>query len=172
MQRTGRKRVTIGHKSNVLAHRRYVPESRETLPPAWAGSRQPAIDAPGMELVVKPETFDCSAPNLISSRPGAGLGRLGSLQHRLHAMFEAVHGSAPDIAGRDIANPMSMILSAVMMLRYLGESAAADRIDQALAAVLVAGRTVTRDLGGSAGTGAMTAAIVGELKRRDLFQRK
>jgi isocitrate/isopropylmalate dehydrogenase len=53
-----------------------------------------------------------------------------------------------------------------MMLRYLGEGTAADRIDQALAAVLVAGKTVTRDLGGSAGTGAMTAAIVGELKRR------
>jgi isocitrate dehydrogenase (NAD+) len=61
---------------------------------------------------------------------------------------------------------MSMILSAVMMLRYLGEGTAADRIDQALAAVLVAGKTVTRDLGGGAGTGAMTAAIVGELKRR------
>ena len=80
-------------------------------------------------------------------------------------MFEAVHGSAPDIAGRDVANPMSMILSAVMMLRYLGEGAAADRIDQALTAVLAAGKALTRDLGGSAGTRAMTAAIVEELKR-------
>jgi isocitrate/isopropylmalate dehydrogenase len=60
---------------------------------------------------------------------------------------------------------MSMILSAVMMLRYLGESASAGRIERALAAVLAAGRALTRDLGGSAGTRAMTAAIVEELKR-------
>ena len=61
---------------------------------------------------------------------------------------------------------MSMILSAVMMLRYLGEGAAADRIDQALTAVLAAGKALTRDLGGGAGTRAMTAAIVEELQRR------
>jgi len=60
---------------------------------------------------------------------------------------------------------MSTILSAVMMLRYLGDGAAADRIERALAAVLTEGKAVTRDLGGSAGTAAMTAAIVGELKR-------
>lgn len=75
-------------------------------------------------------------------------------------MFEAVHGSAPDIAGQDRANPMAMILSAVMLLRYVGEAAAADRIDAALLAVLKDGRQLTRDLGGSAGTRGMTQAIV------------
>jgi isocitrate dehydrogenase (NAD+) len=80
------------------------------------------------------------------------------------AMFEAVHGSAPDIAGKDIANPLAMILSALMMLRYLGESEAADRIDRALEEVLREKKHVTRDLGGDAGTKRMTAAIVEKLK--------
>ena len=78
-------------------------------------------------------------------------------------MFEAVHGSAPDIAGKDIANPMAMILSAVMLLRYIGETVAGDRIDRALEAVLREREHVTRDLGGSAGTRRMTAAIVEKL---------
>ena len=178
MQRTGRKRVTIGHKSNVLklTDGMFLKVCGETLadwPALTVDSR--VIDALCMELVVKPETFDCLLlPNLygdIVSDLTAGLvGGLGiapgaNVGER-HAMFEAVHGSAPDIAGRDIANPMSMILSAVMMLRYLGDGAAADRIERALAAVLTEGKAVTRDLGGSAGTAAMTAAIVGELKRQ------
>ena len=79
-------------------------------------------------------------------------------------MFEAVHGSAPDIAGKDIANPMAAILSAVMMLRYIGQGQAADRIDKALTKVLAAGRDITRDLGGEAGTRRMSEAIVCELK--------
>jgi isocitrate dehydrogenase (NAD+) len=79
-------------------------------------------------------------------------------------MFEAVHGSAPDIAGQDIANPMAMILSAVMMLRYIGQPTVADRIEQAMTEVLREKRAVTRDLGGNAGTKAMTAAIVAKLR--------
>ena len=103
------------------------------------------IDALCMELVIKPETFDgLLLQNLygdIVSDLGAGLvGGLGVAPGANIgtdcAMFEAVHGSAPDIAGKDIANPMAMILSAVMLLRYAGELAAADRIDHALAAVL------------------------------------
>jgi isocitrate dehydrogenase (NAD+) len=164
MQRTDRKRVTIGHKSNVLklTDGMFLKVCEETLaasPGLEVDSR--VIDALCMELVVKPETFDCLLlPNLygdIVSDLAAGLvGGLGIAPGANigagHAMFEAVHGSAPDIAGRDIANPMSMILSAVMMLRYLGESASAGRIERALAAVLAAGKALTRDLGGSAGT--------------------
>ena len=178
MRRTGRKRVTIGHKSNVLklTDGMFLKVCEETLaasPGLAVDSR--VIDALCMELVVKPETFDCLLlPNLygdIVSDLAAGLvGGLGIAPGANiganHAMFEAVHGSAPDIAGRDIANPMSMILSAVMMLRYVGEGAAADRVERALAAVLTEGKALTRDLGGNAGTAAMTAAIVGELKRR------
>jgi len=178
MQRTGRKRVTIGHKSNVLklTDGMFLKVCEETLAasPALAVDSR-VIDALCMELVVKPETFDCLLlPNLygdIVSDLAAGLvGGLGIAPGANiganHAMFEAVHGSAPDIAGQDIANPMSMILSAVMMLRYVGEGAAADRVERALAAVLTEGKALTRDLGGKAGTAAMTAAIVGELKRR------
>jgi isocitrate dehydrogenase (NAD+) len=79
-------------------------------------------------------------------------------------MFEAVHGTAPDIAGKDLANPMAMILSAVLMLRYIEESDAADRIDAALSRVLAEKKAITRDLGGRAGTKAFTQAIVEKLK--------
>jgi len=131
------------------------------------------IDALCMELVIKPETFDgLLLQNLygdIVSDLGAGLvGGLGVAPGANIgpdcAMFEAVHGSAPDIAGKDLANPLAMILSALMLLRYAGEGQAADRIDRALAAVLADGKHVTRDLGGSAGTRAMTAAIIARLK--------
>jgi len=125
-----------------------------------------------MELVMKPEIFDCLLlPNLygdivsdlaaglvggLGMAPGANLGEE-------YAMFEAVHGSAPDIAGKDVANPMAMILSAVMMLRHVGQGAVADRIERALDAVLADKRAVTPDLGGSAGTRAMTDAIIKNL---------
>jgi isocitrate dehydrogenase (NAD+) len=78
-------------------------------------------------------------------------------------MFEAVHGTAPDIAGKDLANPTAMILSAVMMLRYLGEGDAAVRIESALSAVLGDERNVTPDLGGTAGTRSMADSVVERL---------
>ena len=139
--------------------------------PAFAFDSR-VIDALSMELVIKPETFDSLVlPNLygdIISDLAAGLvGGLGVAPGANIgtdcAMFEAVHGSAPDIAGQDLANPMAMILSVVMMLRYIGEGAAADRIDAALAAVLRDGRQVTRDLGGETGTRGMTRAIIEQL---------
>jgi len=80
------------------------------------------------------------------------------------AMFEAVHGSAPDIAGKNLANPMAMILSAMMLLRYIEETAAATRIERAVETVLREKKYVTRDLGGNAGTREMTKAIVDKLK--------
>jgi len=176
MQRLGRKRVTIGHKSNVLklTDGLFLKASQEVLagyPAITVDSR--VIDALCMELVLKPETFDCLLlANLygdivsdllagvvggLGLAPGANLGNE-------YAMFEAVHGTAPDIAGKDIANPLSMILSSVMLLRYIGEAAAADRIDAALSQVLVEKRDVTRDLGGDAGTKRMTQAIVEKLR--------
>lgn len=176
MQRLGRKRVTIGHKSNVLklTDGLFLKASQEVLagyPAITTDSR--VIDALCMELVLKPETFDCLLlANLygdivsdllagvvggLGLAPGANLGNE-------YAMFEAVHGTAPDISGKDLANPLSMILSSVMLLRYIGEAAAADRIDAALSQVLVEKRDVTRDLGGDAGTKRMTQAIVDKLK--------
>jgi isocitrate dehydrogenase (NAD+) len=126
-----------------------------------------------MDLVMRPEEYDCLLlPNLygdIVSDLAAGLvGGLGVAPGANfgtdYATFEAVHGTAPDIAGKDVANPMAAILSGVMMLRYIGEPAPADRIERALAAVLAEKRTVTPDLGGNAGTRAMTAAIIEKLK--------
>jgi isocitrate dehydrogenase (NAD+) len=174
--KTGRKRLTIVHKANVMKltdglFLKTAEEIGRQHPDIATDQR--VIDALCMELVVRPESFDALLlPNLygdIVSDLAAGLvGGLGVAPGANFgpecAMFEAVHGSAPDIAGRDIANPMAMILSAVMMLRYLGQSGVADRIETALAMVLREKRAVTRDLGGNAGTKQMTAAIVEKLK--------
>ena len=84
--------------------------------------------------------------------PGANIGEAG-------AVFEAVHGSAPDIAGKNIANPMALVLSAVMMLEHLGENEAARRVREAVYAVLAEGKKLTRDLGGTAGTTEIAEAI-------------
>lgn len=175
MRKLGRKRLTVAHKSNVLKltdgmFLKVAQEVARDYPDIELDNR--VIDALCMELVIKPETFDgLLLQNLygdIVSDLGAGLvGGLGVAPGANIgpecAMFEAVHGSAPDIAGQDIANPISMILSAVMLLRYAGEAHAADRIDRALGAVLDEGKYLTRDLGGAAGTRAMTAAIVAKL---------
>jgi isocitrate dehydrogenase (NAD+) len=88
--------------------------------------------------------------------PGANLGTE-------IAVFEAVHGSAPDIAGKGLANPMALLHSAVLMLRHIAEGAIADRIMRALGEVLSEGHVRTRDLGGTAGTAAFADAICARL---------
>ncbi|MBI2562096.1 MAG: hypothetical protein HYW08_06850 [candidate division NC10 bacterium] len=80
-----------------------------------------------------------------------------------YAVFEAVHGSAPDIAGKGIANPLAITMSGGMMLKHLGEEKAAQALDEAIQAVLKQGRTVTRDLGGAATTREMADAIMDHL---------
>src|SRR6185312_14373588 len=119
------------------------------------------VDNACMQLVMKPETFDVLVlPNLygdIVSDLCAGLvGGLGvvpgaNLGHDA-AVFEAVHGSAPDIAGRNLANPTALLLSALLMLEHLKETSAAQSIRRALDKVLAAGTVRTRDLGGTATT--------------------
>ncbi len=175
LKKTGRKKMTIGHKANVmkLTDGLFLKTGQDVareFPGIECDAR--VIDALCMELVIKPETFDgLLLANLfgdIVSDLAAGLvGGLGVAPGANIgpdcAMFEAVHGSAPDIAGKDIANPMAIILSGVLMLRHIGETAAADRIDAALTAVLKEKKQVTRDLGGTAGTKAFTAAIIAKL---------
>ena len=179
LRKLGRKRLTIAHKSNVLKMTdglflKVAQEVGGDYPSIEVDSR--VIDALCMELVIKPETYDgLLLQNLygdIVSDLGAGLiGGLGVAPGANIgddcAMFEAVHGSAPDIAGMDVANPLAMILSALMLLRYIGETTAARRIDQALTLVLREKRHVTRDLGGDAGTRRMTEAIVQKLVRSE-----
>lgn len=175
LKRTGRKKMTIGHKANVMKltdglFLKVGQDVAKNFPGITCDSR--VIDALCMELVIKPESFDgLLLANLfgdIVSDLAAGLvGGLGVAPGanigRDCAMFEAVHGSAPDIAGKDIANPMAVILSGVLMLRHIGEISAADRIDAALTQVLAEKKQVTRDLGGTAGTKAFTAAIISKL---------
>jgi isocitrate dehydrogenase (NAD+) len=176
LRKLGRKRLTVVHKANVLKltdglFLKVAQDVARDYPDIELDSR--VIDALCMELVIKPETFDgLLLQNLygdIVSDLGAGLvGGLGVAPGANIgtdcAMFEAVHGSAPDIAGKDLANPMSIILSALMLLRYIGENQAADRVDRALTAVLSEKKHVTCDLGGTAGTREMTQAIVDKLE--------
>lgn len=130
------------------------------------------IDACAMEMVREPGHFDVIlATNAfgdilsdIAAGLAAGLGLAASacIGDRW-AYFEPVHGTAPDIAGKGVANPCATILSAAMMLRYLGEESSADAVEAAVYAVLADGRIRTGDLGGTAGSAEMTEAIVGAL---------
>ncbi len=175
MQRQGRKKLAIGHKSNVLKltdglflnSARAIAEQYPQIE-----TRDRVIDALCMELVLAPERYDCLLlANLygdivsdlcaglvggLGMAPGANIGEK-------YAIFEAVHGTAPDIAGRDIANPVAMLLSATALLRHVGEFGAAGRIERALFDVLERRDRLTPDLGGSGGTRAMTQAIIDAL---------
>jgi len=176
MRKLRRKRLTVVHKANVMKMTdglflKTALDTGKDYPDIAVDQR--VVDTLCMELVMRPETFDgLLLPNLygdIVSDLAAGLvGGLGVAPGANIgtecAMFEAVHGTAPDIAGQDIANPMAMILSTVMLLRHIGEFGAADRIEAALTAVLAEKKHLTRDLGGEAGTRGMTEAIVEKLK--------
>jgi isocitrate dehydrogenase (NAD+) len=126
-----------------------------------------------MQLVMRPQTFDILLlPNLygdIVSDLAAGLvGGLGVVPGAnmgdQHAVFEAVHGSAPDIAGKGIANPTALILSSVLMLLHLGESAAATRLRSAIETVYAEQEHLPPDVGGSASTNEFTDAVIARLK--------
>ncbi len=171
----GRKKVVAIHKANImkLADGLFLRCCREVA------ARFPAIeykelivDNASMQLVIRPETFDILLlPNLygdIVSDLAAGLvGGLGVVpganMGETHAVFEAVHGSAPDIAGKGIANPTAMMLSAVMMLIHLKEHAAAHRLRSAVEHVYAGRKHLTPDSGGSAGTREFTDAVIAAL---------
>jgi isocitrate dehydrogenase (NAD+) len=169
-RRHGRRRVTVVHKANIMKlgdglFLRTVQRIAAQYPEIRCDER--IVDAACMHLVINPAQFDVLLmPNLygdIVSDLCAGLvGGLGVVPGaNLGAdigVFEAVHGSAPDIAGKGLANPMALLHSAVLMLRHIKEEAIADRIMAALAAVLSAG-VRTRDLGGTAGTMEFAEAI-------------
>ena len=130
------------------------------------------VDNACMQLVMRPETFDVLLlPNLygdiisdLASGLVGGLGIApGANMGVKQAVFEAVHGSAPDIAGKGIANPTALMLSAVMMLRHLGEIEASERLQAAIEAVYAEGKSVTRDVGGSAGTKEFTDAVIAKM---------
>src|SRR5262249_41614478 len=126
------------------------------------------VDAACMHLVMNPSQFDVLLlPNLYGDIVSdlcaglvGGLGVVGAANLGENAaVFEAVHGSAPDIAGKNVANPTALLLSAVLMLRHIDEGAAADRVMEALTRVLVEGRVRTRDLHGTATTTEFAEAV-------------
>ncbi len=173
---TDRRKVCAVHKANImkLADGLFLRCCREV------GSQHPEIryeelivDNASMQLVMRPETFDILLlPNLygdIVSDLCAGLvGGLGIVpganMGENHAVFEAVHGSAPDIAGMGVANPTALMLSSVMMLIHLKEMDAAHRLQNAVEAVYASGQNTTRDVGGQTGTEGFTDAVIAAMK--------
>ena len=173
--RHGRKKVTIVHKANILKNSQglFLDVGRMVAREyANIQFNEMIVDACAMNLVLHPEKFDVIVTtnlfgdilsDLISGlvgglglAPGANIGLGG-------AIFEAVHGTAPDIAGKGIANPGALILAACMMLEYMNEGERAARIRNAMGSVIREGVTITGDLGGSASTDQFTDAIISRL---------
>jgi len=167
----GRKRISAVHKANIMklsdglfldCCRRIAASCPEIA------YDEIIVDNACMQLVLDPTRFDMLLlENLygdiisdlcagfvggLGMAPGANIGDEG-------AVFEAVHGSAPDIAGQDLANPIALVLSGAMMLEHLGEEKGASRVREAVFGVLAEGRHLTRDLGGTAGTTEIAQAI-------------
>ncbi len=176
--RHGRRKVTAIHKANIMklgdglflesvraVARRFPDMTYE----------EKIVDAACMHLVMNPGQFDVLVmPNLYGDIVSdlcaglvGGLGVVGAANLGTEiGVFEAVHGSAPDIAGQNVANPTALLLSAVMMLVHIDERAAADAVMTALRAVLAAGEVRTRDLGGVASTSEFADAVCRSMERR------
>jgi isocitrate dehydrogenase (NAD+) len=174
-RKNGRKKIHAIHKANImklgdglfLRSIRAVAENFKDIE-----YQEMIVDNTCMQIVIDPQQFDVLLlPNLygdIVSDLGAGLvGGLGVVPSANigddSAIFEAVHGTAPDIAGKGIANPTALIMSSVLMLNYLGESAAAKKIHAALIKVYTEGKHLTRDVGGTATTQQFTQALIAAL---------
>jgi isocitrate dehydrogenase (NAD+) len=172
----GRKKVTAMHKANImkLSDGLFLEcfyNVSKNYPEIPADDK--IIDNACMQLVMRPEQFDMMVlENLygdivsdlcagliggLGLAPGANIGEQG-------AVFEAVHGSAPDIAGQGIANPTAILMSGILMLRHLDEMEAADRAEAAMMEVFTEGQVRTRDLGGTANTSDFAGAIIEKLK--------
>ena len=172
----GRKKVVAIHKANImkLADGLFLRCCREVSNEFLdIQYKELIVDNASMQLVMRPESFDVLLlPNLygdIVSDLAAGLvGGLGIVpganMGETHAVFEAVHGSAPDIAGQGKANPTALMLSSVMMLTHLGETACAHKLQSAVEAVYLEGKHLTGDVGGGASTQEFTDAVVRTLR--------
>ena len=171
----GRKKVTLVHKANILKNTSglFLDVGRMVAREfASIEFQEVIVDAMAMKLVLHTESYEVIfttnlfgdiLSDLISGlvgglglAPGANIGLGG-------AIFEAVHGTAPDIAGKGIANPGALILAASMMLEYLNDGERAQRVRNALETTMREGKTVTRDLGGSASTDQFTDAVIARL---------
>jgi isocitrate dehydrogenase (NAD+) len=172
----GRKKIHAIHKANImklsdglfLKSIRAVAEHHKEIE-----YKEMIVDNACMQMVLNPQQFDMLLlPNLygdVMSDLCAGLvGGLGVVPSANIgdecAMFEAVHGTAPDIAGKGLANPTALLMSSILMLDYLGERSAARRIEAALEKVSREGRHLTRDLGGTTGTKEFTDAVIAAIQ--------
>lgn len=171
----GRKKVTAVHKANImkLSDGLFLEcfyNVAKDYPEIESDDK--IVDNCCMQLVMRPEQFDVLVlENLygdivsdlcagliggLGLAPGSNIGEQG-------AVFEAVHGSAPDIAGQGVANPTAVLMSGIMMLRHIGENAAADKAEKAMLAVFADGKVMTKDLGGTAKTNEFARAIVDKM---------
>lgn len=176
--RNKRGKVTAVHKANIMkcTDGMFLDIARQIAKEYPSiGFEDMLVDALCMRLVQAPEIFDVLVlPNLygdIVSDLCAGIvGGLGLAPSANigadSAVFEAVHGSAPQIAGKDIANPTALILSGAMMLRHLGEMEAAVGVEAAIASLILEGAQLTADLGGRLGTAAFTDAVIDRMHRQ------
>ena len=176
--RRHRKRITVFHKANIMkmTDGLFLNAARKIHEEEYPNIEydEMIIDAGCMKLVQDPTRFDVLLMenlygDLVSDLAAGLVGGLGVVPGSNigddGAVFEAVHGSAPDIAGKNVANPLAVVMRGVMMLHHTHEDATADRIERAYNAVLSEGRTLTRDLGGSAGTNEFADAIIAKLER-------
>lgn len=174
-KKRGRKKIHAIHKANIMKlgdglFLKSVRAVAQQYPEIEY--KELIVDNACMQMVLNPQQFDMLLlPNLygdVMSDLAAGLvGGLGVVPSGNIgddcAMFEAVHGTAPDIVGKGLANPTALLLSSIMMLRHLGDSSAAQRIDAAVEKVYREGRHATRDLGGTATTREFTDAVIDAL---------
>jgi isocitrate dehydrogenase (NAD+) len=170
-----RKKIAAIHKANIMKlsdglFLDCIRKVRKEYPEI--DYREVIVDNCCMQLVMRPEQFDILLlenlyGDIVSDLCAGLVGGLGLVPGANLgdgvALFEAVHGSAPDIAGKNLANPTAMMLSAVQMLCYLGQVAAADRIEKAIHHVYEEGRNLTSDVGGRASTDEFTSAVIGAL---------
>ena len=176
-ERHGRKTVTAIHKANImkLGDGLFLESARAVAKrhPSIA-YQEKIVDAACMHLVLNPQQFDVLVmPNLYGDIVSdlcaglvGGLGVVGAANLGTDiGVFEAVHGTAPDIAGKNIANPTALLLSAVMMLRHINEGSAADRIMSALGRVMAHPERRTKDLGGAASTSSFADDLAHEIGR-------
>ena len=170
-RKKGRKRVTAVHKANImkLSDGLFLDSFRnvaKSYPDIQADDR--IVDNLCMQLVVNPNQFDILLlenlyGDIVSDLCAGLVGGLGVVAGanigELGAVFEAVHGSAPDIAGLNKANPIALLQSALLMLDYMNENAASERISKAMMQMLEEGKVRTQDLGGTAGTTQFTSEL-------------
>jgi len=174
-KREGRKNVTVCEKPNVLRETSglFLRTARE-IAKGYPGIElwETNVDAQCMWLLKSPEQYGVIVTSnlfgdILSDLAAQLVGGLGfspsASTGNGYAVFEPTHGSAPKYAGNDVANPIAMIMTARLMLSWLGETEKADRLERAIAGVLAEGKVRTKDMGGKAGTKAMTDAILAKL---------